>query len=590
MITIIKYLMREKLVVSLIIGLVIMLGVMSLKSFNRESIPEVSFDMVTIKTVYPGGAPDELESLVTIPIEKKLREVDGLDKVRSYNIENVSVIAVYIEEKASDKRTIVQDIKDAVDLVEDLPGNAEKPVVEEITTDKTDIIYAAIKAADDNVPFTVLREVGSSLEDFLYDFDGVAEVEKNGFYDREFLVEVDPAKLSGYRLGINDVINKIALRNIDLPGGPLRIGKDEFVLRTKGQYNNIREIMNTVVQSNDAGFIVRIKDIAAVRDTVEEPKVLERFQGNRAMVFKVLKKKSADQITLTDRIKNELVNFNNPHPEKVSIEFFNDQSIYTRTSIDSVLVNAATGFVLLALVLFAMLGVRMATLVTATVPLVFMVAFIGLNIAGVTINIITLFGFIMVLGMIVDFGIVVSENSHRYIEVGLKKSDAIIKGTAEIMWPVTVTFLCIATAFTPLMMLSGIMGKFIKYIPMVVMICLVASWIIAIFVMPTFLNIFGNDRYNGDNENSIVLEDGEHLENGFFGKFQLMYMKILQFALKRRYITAVVLFILLLGSLALVPVVGFVFSPDGGGEEIEVKTYLPNSRNLQTNLSEIKKV
>ncbi len=590
MITIIKYLMKEKLVVSLIIGLVIMLGVMSLKSFNRESIPEVSFDMVTIKTVYPGGAPDELESLVTIPIEKKLREVDGLDKVRSYNIENVSVIALYIEEKARDKRKIIQDIKDAVDLVENLPVNVEKPVVEEITTDKTDIIYAAIKAENDTVPFTVLREVAGSLEDFFYDFDGVAEVAKNGFYDREFLVEVDPAKLSQYRLGINDVINKIALRNIDLPGGPLRVGEDEFVLRTKGQYNNIREVLNTVVQSNDAGFVVRIRDIAVVKDTVEEPKVLERFQGKRAMIFRVLKKKSSDQINLTDRIKNEIGDFNNPHPDLVSIELFHDQSVYTRRSIDSVLVNAATGFILLALVLFAMLGVRMATLVTATVPLVFMVAFIGLSSAGVTINIISLFGFIMVLGMIVDFGIVVSENAHRYIEMGLKKSDAIIKGTAEIMWPVTVTFLCIATAFTPLMLLSGIMGKFIKYIPMVVMICLVASWVIAIFVMPTFLNMFGNDRHNKNNEESVVLEDGEHLEKGFFGKFQILYMKLLQLALRRRYITVAILFFMLIGSLALVPVVGFVFSPDGGGEEIEIKTYLPNSRNLQTNLREIKKM
>lgn len=593
MITIIKYLMKEKLVVSLLMGLIIMLGIMSLKSFNRESIPEVSFDMVTIKTVYPGGAPDELESLVTIPIEKKLREVDGLDKVRSYNIENVSVIAVYIEEKARDKRKIVQDIKDAVDLVENLPVNSEKPVVEEITTDKTDIIYAAIKAENDNVPFTVLREVAGSLEDFFYDFDGVAEISKNGFYDREFLVEVDPAKLARYRLGINDVINKIALRNIDLPGGPLRIGKDEFVLRTKGQYNNIREIMNTVVQSNDAGFIVRVRDIAVVTDTVEEPKVLERFQGNRAIIFRILKKKSADQITLTDRIKNEIGTFNNPHPDLVSIELFKDQSIYTRRSIDSVLVNAATGFILLALVLFAMLGVRMAALVTATVPLVFMVAFIGLNSAGVTINIISLFGFIMVLGMIVDFGIVISENAHRYIEMGFKKSDAIIKGTSEIMWPVTVTFLCIATAFTPLMLLSGIMGKFIKYIPMVVMICLVASWVIAIFVMPTFLNIFGNDRHNKgneENEESLVLADGERLEKGLFGKFQLLYMKLLKLALRRRYLTVSILFAMLLGSLALVPVVGFVFSPDGGGEEIEIKTYLPNSRNLQTNLREINKI
>jgi multidrug efflux pump subunit AcrB len=209
MFTIIKYLIKEKLVVALIVGLIFMIGIMSITSLNREAFPEVNFDMVSIKTVYPGGSPDELESLITIPIEKKLREVDGIDKVRSYNIENVSVIAVYIDEKASDKAQVVQDIKDAVDLVDDLPSNSEKPVVEEITTDKTEIFYAAIVAANDDVPFTVLRNTGDKLEDFFYDFDGVAEVEKNGFYDREFLVEVDPGELARYRLGMNNVINTL---------------------------------------------------------------------------------------------------------------------------------------------------------------------------------------------------------------------------------------------------------------------------------------------------------------------------------------------------------------------------------------------
>lgn len=595
MITIIKYLMKEKLVVSLLLGLIIMLGIMSLKSLNREAIPEVNFDMVIITTIYPGGSPDELESLVSIPIEDKLREVDGLDKVRSYSIENVSVVAVYLEEKGTDKKKVVQDIKDAVDLVENLPANADKPNFEEITSDKMEIIFAAIKAKDENVPFIVLREVGSLLEKFLYDFDGVAEVKKEGYYDREFLVEVDPFQLAKYRLGINDVINKIALRSIDSPGGPLRIGENEFVLRTKGQYSNIREVLDTVIQANDAGFIIRIRDVATVKNTVEEARVLERFQGHKAMVFKVLKKKSADQLTLTDKIKDEMSDFKNPYPDQVSIELFNDYSVYTKRSIDSVLVNAATGFVLLALVLFAMLGVRMAALVTATVPLVFMVAFMGLKGAGVTINIMSLFGFIMVLGMIVDFGIVVSENAHRYMEKGLEKSEAIIKGTSEIMWPVTVTFLCIATAFMPLMLLSGIMGKFMKAIPMVVMISLFASWFIAIFVMPTFLNMFATRKFEqsvekSDEDDEDVLADGEHLEKGFFGKLQRFYMRLLKLALRRRYITVGILFVMLLGSLALIPVVGFVFTPDGGGETIEIKTYLPNSRNLQANLREIQKI
>jgi multidrug efflux pump subunit AcrB len=591
MITIIKYLIKEKLVVSLIVGLIVMLGLMSAKQLNREAFPEVNFDMVSIKTVYPGGSPDELESLITIPIEKKLREVDGIDKVRSYNIENVSVIAIYLDEKVTDKKQVVQDIKDAVGLVEDLPATAEDPVVEEIKIDKTEIFHAVIVAADENVPYNVMRSAGDKLEDFFYDFDGVAQVQKFGFYDREFLIEVDPGKLAQYRLGMNNVINTLSARNIDLPGGPLRVGDDEFILRTKGQYNNINEILNTVIRSNDGGYSIRIRDIATVKDTVDEPDILERYQGKKSIIFKVLKKRSADEIRLTDRIMGDMNKFVNPNPDQISIEFFNITSEFTRDTIDSVVTNAITGFILLAFILFLMLGVRMASIVTATIPLVFMVAVIGIKSAGVTINVISLFGMIMVLGMIVDFGIVISENFHRYMEMGFEKKDAIVKGVSELFWPVTVTFLCISAAFMPLMLLTGIMGKFIKYIPMVVMICLTASWFTALFIMPTFLNIFTRNKHGNRNGlKTVVLEDGEHLERGLFGRIQIKYMRLLKMALRHRYITVGLIFMLLIGALALIPVVGFVFSPGGGSENIEVKTYLPNSRNLQANLRDIKEI
>src|SRR6056297_541292 len=191
MITIIKYLIEKKLLINLTVALIAVIGITAIFSLNREAYPEVSFDMVSITTVYPGGAPDELENLVTIPIEKKLKEVDGLDKVRSYNIENVSVIAVYIDEHAPDKDQVVQDIKDAVDLVEDLPENVETPLVEEITTDKTEVLYCAIHGKDETVPYSRVRKVADQLEDYIYEFDGVAEVEDLGFYDREYLVEVN---------------------------------------------------------------------------------------------------------------------------------------------------------------------------------------------------------------------------------------------------------------------------------------------------------------------------------------------------------------------------------------------------------------
>jgi len=588
--------MKQRLLVNLLVLLMIVIGFMSISNLNREAYPEVNFDMIAITTVYPGGSPDELEKLITVPIEKKLREVDGLDKVRSYNIENVSVIAVYIDDKAPDKPSVVDDVKDAVGLVTDLPEKAENPIVEELKIDKTQVIYAAIHAKKKNVPYKKLRQVADKFEDYIYDINGVAEVEDFGFYDREMLVEVNPSALTKYRIGMNTVIDKLRNRNVDLPGGPLRIGEDELVLRTKGQYEDTKEIANTAIIANDQGFVTRLSDIAKVTDTFEEPDVYERFNGTDSIVYAIWKKRSADEIKLADTIRESVKKFRNDFPNSVEISLFNDTSEITKNDIKSVLTNAQTGFVLLAMILFMLLGWRLALLITSSIPLVFMVAFAGMRSLGITINVVSLFGMIMVLGMIVDFGIVVSENAHRYIEMGLKKSDAIKKGTIEVFWPVTVTFMCICAAFAPLLFLSGLMGKFIYQIPAVLMICLASSWFTAFFILPAFLNIFTKEKKlnvskqvkNKKNE----MEDGEHFEKGLFGKFQKGYMKILTKALNHRYITALILFVFLILSISLVSLefVKFVFMPGGGSERIEIKAKLPTSKNLMVNMRETKKI
>ena len=262
MIKVIHYLMKQKLLVNLVVILICILGLYSLTNLNREAIPEVNFDMVSVTTIYPGGSPDETEQLISIPIEKKLREVDGIDKLRSYNVENVSVVVVYIDDKVPDVKKVVDDIKDKIDLIDNLPSKAERPVVEAITTDKTTVIDVAVFGDKKNFSYAKLRNFADELEDFIYDIDGVAEVELFGFEDREYLVEVNPDSLTKYRIGMNTVINTLKNRNLDSPGGSLRIGKKEFVLRTKGQFRNADQIRNTVIMANDVGFVTRIRDVA----------------------------------------------------------------------------------------------------------------------------------------------------------------------------------------------------------------------------------------------------------------------------------------------------------------------------------------
>lgn len=585
---IISFLIRKKLLVNLVVILIMAAGMVTIMNLNREAIPEVNFDMVTVTTIYPGAAPDELESLVTIPIEKKLREVDGLDKVRSYNIENVSVIVIYVEDTASDKSQVVQDIKDAVESVSDLPANAETPVVEEIKTDKTQAIEFALHGKNGEVPYRKLRESADKLEDFLLEIDGVAEVELFGFYDREYIVEVDPIKLKFYRMGINKVINSLKMRNIDLPGGSIKVGKNEYVLRTKGQYQNAEEVRNTVLMSNDAGFVTRVRDIAKVKDAYEEADIHERFNGRKAIALCVWKKRSADEITLVTNVRKALAEYKLVHHKDVQLTVYSDYSRYTRNSIDSVVSNAITGFILLALILLVLLGFRISLIVAVSIPLSFMVAFMGMGMGDLTINVISLFGMIMVLGMIVDFSIVVADNSHRYMEMGHRRFDAIKKGVLEVIAPLTVTLLCISAAFTPLLLLSGIMGKFLKAIPVVIIICLAASWIIAMFVLPTFLDMFTKDTCSEDGE--CVDDQAEVIDEGLFGKVQRGYKALLETSMNHRYITLGILVAMFVGAMWLSGIVGFVFMTGGGEEQLKVKLKLPMGTNLNTTLGEMKKL
>ena len=629
MIRLVHYLIRQKLLVGLIVGIIGVSGLVAVTSLNRESIPDIPLDMVTVTTVYPGASSSDMEELVTIPIEKKLRKLSDLDKVRSYNVDNVSVLVIYIEDTARDKKKVVQDIKDAIDQVDNLPAKAEKPLVKEITTDTTELVSVAFTGKTPDVPYAKLREFAKKSENFFYDIDGIGEVVKYGYFDREYLVEVDPAKLEHHRIGINSIVGTLAVRNVDFPGGPLRIGKKEFVLRTKGQFRNADDIRNTVIMSNDMGQTTTIGDVAKVTDTYEEADQYRRFNGQPAVIYKLMKKRTADEIELMRRVESSMKSYSVPGFENVKMTCFNDKSKMTKHRIASVLEEAAVGFVILGIFMLLLLGRRMSVIVLAGIPLSFLATFCVMKYIGITFNIVSLFGMIMVLGMIVDFSIVVAENSHRYMEKGLKRAAAIESGIGEVFWAVTTTLVCIVTAFMPLLLVTGFVGKFVKPIPTVIIAALIISWIVAMFILPTYLNQFLHEEHKkGGEELTIPVrifrffacrfgfsrttpyaapvkagkvakkgkaarscdEDDVNYEHRGFGRVQRKYKNFVRVAVKHRYATVSVLMILFVISLSLVPTIGFKFMPGGGEEQIRIIAKMPHEMNLNADLEEMLKL
>ena len=608
MIRIIHFFVRQRLFINLLVVMILLAGTRTILNMNREAFPNVNFDRVSITTIYPGASPDEIEQLVSIPIEKELRSISGLDKVNSYNLENISVFVLEIDPDASDKKKIIDDIKDGVDAtVDDLPANAELPIVEEITFDTQPVIDVALFGGDGDLEdYRKLRQTAQHLEDYLYDIDGVAEVELYGYRDREYLVEVQPEALRRDRIGFNDVIQSIANRNLNLPGGVIRKGPNEYLLRTKEQYKNADEIARTVVQANIGGGVLRVADLARVIDTYEEPDLLERFGAQPAIIMKVWKKQEADMLILADALKGQLNDYRKTQlPEGVKLQSFNDQSRFVRTRLSSLLINGGIGFALLAITLILILGVRMSFIVGMSIPVAFMVAFMGMSVVGITLNVISMFALVMVLGMIVDFSIVVAENGFRYMEEGYDRVEAVEMGTAEVFWPVTTTLLCITAAFFPLLYMTGIVGKFVWSVPMVIILCLCASWLAAMFILPSHLETFArvddadrlegtsqsraNPALNGGDNSLQTTANGGGSDGGFFGKLTDRYAGFLNFCLERRYLAVGSLIGVFFLSLVLAGVaLGFVFFPGGGGEGILVRTRMPQGTNLQTNLEALK--
>ncbi len=605
----INSLLDRKLLVTLVVVIAILAGLVSLKGLNRESIPDVNFDMVQITTIYPGASPADAEDLVSVPIEKKLRSVNNLDKVRSYNVENLSLIVVFIEDRAKDKKKVVQDIKDAVEQVENLPANAKKPVVAEVSFDTTEIMQVVFTGKDESVPYGRIREFANVAEDYFYDIGGIGKIDKFGFYDREYRVMVNPKALDRNRVGINEVVRALKMRNINYPGGPLRIGKKEFVLRTKGNFKNAEEIRNTVIRGNDTGYILRIGDVAKVYDSYKEADEYHRFNGKKAVIFKLWKKRSADEIELSKKLQRAIKELSIPGYDDIEVTYFNDFSEETKRRIQAVIHEAIVGFIILGIFILMLLGHHMTGIVLAGIPVTFMVTFAFMKLQGMTINIISLFGMIMVLGMMVDFSIVIAENCHRYIEKGFARRDAVSTGVSEVFWSVTVTLLCIIAAFMPLLIVSGMVGKFVRAIPIVIITTLLSAWVIAMFILPTYLNIFLPKGHGAQVENTLVqkflkrifgkklssaidnVEDSdENIEVGLFGHVQRRYKRLITFCLKYRYATVGVLFILLITALSLVPLIGFKFMSEGGEEQIRVRVKMPFESNLDSNLTEMKKL
>ncbi|MFH1856350.1 MAG: efflux RND transporter permease subunit [Candidatus Omnitrophota bacterium] len=570
-----KFSVRQNLFVNLLSILILIGGTVALFTLKKEAFPTASFDMVTISTVYPSASPEEVEKLITTPIEKELDEVDGVEEILSNSFENLSYITVKIDPDTKNKNKVTNDIQQAVDRVMDLPKDAEDPLVFEVTTKQIPIIEIALSG---EMSEPELQRYADAMEDRIRDIEGVASVDKKGYRNREIWVEVFPEKINLYRVSLEEIMSALAKRNIGISAGKLTRADKEFRVRTTGEFQTPAEIENVVIRANDVGNWLRVKDVAEVKDTFEEEDTINKCNGSRCISLVVSKKENGDAIDIVDSIKEESAAFKLTAPD-LNISFVDDLSYYIRRRLNVLKNNGWMGIVLVLCSLFFFLNSRISIITALGIPIAFLATFCAMVYLGMSINLLSMFGLIVVLGMLVDDGIIIAENSFRYLEKGFSPEEAAIKGTTEVMKPVTATVLTTIAAFSPLLFMPGLIGKFVKDIPIVVMIALLASLFEAFVILPSH---FADFAMMGKAKLNKINKTGRELfREKMFSKYLSFYTRVLMGALKRRYVVIgllVISFILLL--ITAVGFMKFVLFP-GAAEEFYITAEAPDAMPLE---------
>ncbi|MCW8901880.1 MAG: efflux RND transporter permease subunit [Gammaproteobacteria bacterium] len=576
--SLINFFLQRSMLVKLIFISVFAFGLSKMLTIQKEGFPSVNLNMVTVSTIYRGASAEDVELNITTKLEEEIREVNGLYEVTSTSRENVSAIVIQADEDATTREltNIVTDIKQAVDQTRDLPLDLDElPVVDVVSTSDRPIISVNLFGDHEK-----LREILPVYERGIESLQGVAGVDKIGYFDREIHIEINPNKAKDLRISLSEVLFAIQSRNLRTTGGTLESYLNEQTVISLNKFNNPAEVENVILRANISGQIVRIKDIASVTLREKDENFIVRNEGKPGMNLVIRKKENADIIKTLDRVKEYMAN--QPKLEGIGYSYSNDQSARTRLRLQVLGGNALLGFVLVTFILMLALNRQAAFWTAMSVPFSLFGLFILLPYFGITINGISLAGFVLVLGLLVDDAIVVAEKITHYEEKGLSAKDAALKGVTAMWRPVTVASLTTILAFSPMFSIGGMPGKFAWAIPAVVIIALLVSLFESFFILPHHLS------------SPIIKRASNKKAKGkadWIIKLEARYGNLLEGLLHRRYIVLTVMILILLSSVFLVKTsIKFQIFPQDGVETFYIKLEMQRGASLEATETRLKEL
>lgn len=512
-----------------ILVLLLVSGILTYRAIPKEANPDVVIPYIYISIVHDGISPEDAERMLLRPMENELRGLSGIKQMESTASEGHG--SVLIEFMAGmDPKAVLADVRDRVTLAKaKLPEGAEEPVIEEIKMEDENPTITVILSGD--VPERTLVQLGRDLRDKLEALPEVLEVELAG--EREEMVEiiVDPLLLESYNLNQNDIYQLLSRNNQLVAAGNMDTGVGRHAVKVPAVFETLEDVLRLPIKAVGERLIT-FADVADVRRSFKDANSYARLNGEPALSLEVKKRAGENILTTVEKVRAIVDGAHQLFPEHVQVTYTNDMSEEVRDMLHDLQNNVVSAVILVVIVIIAFLGVRSATLVAVAIPGSFLAGILILGVMGYTINIVVLFALIMAVGMLVDGAIVVTEFADRCMAEGMDRREAYSLAARRMAWPIIASTATTLAAFAPLIFWPGIMGEFMKYLPITLIVTLSASLLMALLFIPTLGALIGKPRQISEHERH-QLEDAEsgdirHLD-GFAGR----YLKVLDGALAR---------------------------------------------------------
>ncbi len=576
---VISYFIKFPVAVNVLIFAFLIFGFIGAKSIKSSFFPLTESKLIRINLIYPGASPAEMEEGVVLKIEDNLKGIVGVERVTSISQENSASISVETV-KGKNIDVVLADVKNAVDRVPSFPSGMEPPVIAKVETVRPTISFTL---SGENIPLSTLKQYAREVENDLRGIEGISQVSISGFPEEEIAISVRENDLRAYNLSFQDVANAVSRTNILITGGNIKTSEEDYLIRARNRSYYGDELYNIIVRAEPNGNIIRLKDVADVQDTWSENPDRIFFNGKKSINISVSNTNNEDLVVSAADVKQFIDKFNQQY-DNVQLDVSSDSSITLNQRTELLIKNATMGVLLVLLFLAIFLNARLAIWVAAGLPISFFGMFIFAAQMGVTINVLSLFGMIIVIGILVDDGIVIGENIYHHYEKGKSPIRAAIDGTIEVLPPVVSALLTTMIAFSTFFFLDGRIGEFFGEVSTVVILTLLVSMIEALIILPAHIAHSKALQRKGRKYNKVdrFFRKLNGIADKYLIKFRdMVYVPYLRFFLKNKFLGFAIPVALLIFSIGAIGggIVGTSFFPRIASDRVSIDLKMPQGTN-----------